>query len=418
MSIIFNETAAPSTPAAGKQTMFYDSSDQKTKCVKDEGYTSTLSNDGLQDRSVIINGGMMIQQKVAAASTAILGISTTTRAGVVADRWAVTTSVASNLNWAQIDSATTQETGLVARFYGSIISATAGKKVMLSQFIFNSAMASLRGKQCRLAVKTNQKVGTAGQTYRLGLLYLTAAGTTDTCPTFLTGAWSASTGVDPAWAATLLPITPDANTPVNGTIAGNYLNINGDNVWQNSSCTFTIPATAKNLIVVLFADATGGTTDNLSVSEFQLTVGPELVDYVQPPMVEDLMRCMRYYQKSFPYAVVPAASVAVATGGFGSMAVQSKAGSGAALAFTIPVDFKLPMKTNTPTITLFTPVGAGAVVYRHNGTTPAIQGTTAVLASSTTDRGCIVTATAEATANGVAGDLGSIHWTASCEPVA
>ena len=410
--LLLNATGVPSTPTTGKGALFYDTTDEKIKFIKDEGYVVTLSNDGLQDRNVVDNGGMAIQQKVAVASTAIAGVSTTTRAGQVADRYAVTASVATNLNWAQVDTATTLESGLTSRYYGSIISATAGKKVMISQWLENLQIASLRSYQVRLSVKTAQKVGSVGQKFRLGLLYLTAAGTTDTQPTFLTGAWSTTTAVDPAFAATLLPITPDANEPENGTINGNYLDIITTSVWQKSSCTFTIPATAKNLMVVLFADATGGTTDNISISEFVLTKGAELVNYERPPYAEELLRCQRWYAKSFPYGTVPAASIAVATAGTGSASIIGKAGA-VALAVHIPVTFPIKMRT-TPTITLFTPVGAGAVPYRIDGTTPAVQ--TAVAQVGPTDTGVTVTATGDAA--GAVGDLVGVHWTASCEPVA
>ena len=96
---------------------------------------------------------------MAVASTAIAGISTTTRAGQVADCWAVTTSVASNLNWQQVDTSGAAESLLESRYYGSIICASAVKKVMLSQWVLNAEMAHLRNKQVRLSLKNSQKVG-------------------------------------------------------------------------------------------------------------------------------------------------------------------------------------------------------------------------------------------------------------------
>jgi hypothetical protein len=47
--------------------------------------------------------------------------------------------------------------------------------------------------------------------------------------------------------------------------------------------------------------------------------------------------------------------------------------------------------------------------------TPAAQGATATIASSLTDRGAVVGATSEATANGVVGDLVSVHYSAEAE---
>jgi len=407
----------PST-ASGYVVVYADTADRKIKVIDQNGVISILNHDGLHNRNVITNSGFCIQQRVAAASTAIAGVSTTTRAGVVADRWAVTTSVASNLNWAKIDTAGAQDTGLQARCYGSIISATAGKKVMLSQWIIDDDMAHLRGQKVRVSIKHNQKVGT-GQTYKLGLLQLNVSGTVDVSPAFLSGAWSTTGGVDPAWGTNLAAITPDSSpTGENGTITGSYLNVTTvATTWTRSSCVFTVPTNAKNLVFVFFSDATGGTTDNISVSEAQQTLGPEIVEFVAPPMSEEIYRCQRFYCKSFPAGIVPAASVSVANGGHGVTGILGKSGSGTALGSQITVMFPVQM-WKTPTVTLFTPTAAGAVVFRHSGTTPAVQGTTAVLANSTTDRGCVVTATNEATTNGAVGDLVGIHYVADAEIVA
>jgi hypothetical protein len=419
MSLLnFTETAAPAAPALNEH-IIYVGTDGKLKQLTDENWTSSFNHDGLHERNIITNGGFNIQQKLPPASTAIAGISTTTRGGVVADCWSVTASVASNLNWQQVDTSAAPEisSGLTSRYYGSIISSSAGKKVMLSQWILNAEMMHLLGKKVRLSVKTNQKVGLT-QNFKLGLLQLTAAGTVDTSPAFLSGAWSTSTGVDPSWGTNLLPITPDAITPQNGTITGNYLVISStQNLWKQSSTIFTIPENCKNLVVVLFADAIGGSTDNISIAEFQLTGDTDVCEYIEPPQVETLLRCQRRYCKSFPIAVLPAASVSVATGGYGDTGVITKAGSGAVNCCFIPIKFPVEMY-KVPTITLFTPITTGALVYRHTGTTPAVQGVTAVQTNATTAKETLVTATAEATANGAVGDLVSIHWVANAEIVA
>jgi hypothetical protein len=418
MSYKGTKHAAPSTPATNKWEFYQDSADNLYKIIDSNGVINTVNNDGLQDRNILTNPGFSVQQKVATASTAITGISTTTRAGVVADCWSITASVASNLNWARIDTNGAQETGLQARYYGSIISSTAGKKVMISQWVLGTEMAHLRGKKVRLSLKHNQKVG-SGQTFRLGLLYLNSSGTVDVSPAFLTGAWSTTTGVDPVWGTNLVAISPDSSpTGENGTINGSYLDITTvATTWTRSSCVFTVPTSAKNLVFVFFSNATGGTTDNISVSEFQITEGADIVSYKEAPFEENLSKCQSRYCKSFPLSVVPAASVSVATGGHGVPFILGKTGSGTVLGSQIPVVFPVVM-WKVPTVTLFTPTAAGALVFRHSGTTPAVQGTTAVLANSTTDRGCIVTATNEATANGAIGDLVSIHYVADAEIVA
>jgi hypothetical protein len=409
------KVSTPSTPAANKSEIFIDTADRKLKQIDDNGVISTLNNDGLQDRNIIVNGGFSIQQRVATASTAISGISTTTRAGQVADRWAVTTSVATNLNWAQIDTSAAPESGLLSRYYGSIISSTAGKKVMISQWVINAEMMHLLGKKVRVSIKHNQKVG-SGQTFKLGLLQLNSSGTVDTSPAFLSGAWSTSTGVDPSWGTNLAAIAPDASpTGENGTISGSYLNVTTvATTWTRSSCVFSVPSNAKNLIVVFFSDATGGTTDNISIAEVQLTQGPDIVDYKEAPLAETLIRCQRFFCKSFPLTIVPAASVTEANGGSGVCGIIGKAGA-TALAVHIPIQFPVQM-FKVPTVTYFTPTAAGAQAFRLDGTSPAVQTATASRTNSTTDRGVVCTATGDA--SGAVGDLVGVHYTADAEFIA
>lgn len=369
---------------------------------------------GLRDYNVLTNGGFAIQQRVATASTLIPSVSTTTRAGQVADRWAVTVSNAATVNWAQIDSSGTPETGLLARYYGSIVSTAQVKKVMISQFILNADMAHLRGQQVRVSVKTNQKSG-AAQVYKLGLLQLNASGTVDVSPAFLSGAWSTVDTTDPSWGTNFAAIAPDASPTVeNGTITGSYLNVTSVvTTWQRSSCCFTVPSTAKNLVVVLFSNITGGATDNISVAEFQLTSGAEVIPYVAAPLGEELLLCQRFFSKSFPLTTVPAASLTVANAGTGSQGIIGVAGA-VAQAVKIAVQFPVQMWKAPTTVTLFTPVNAGAVPMRIDGTTPASQ--TSVLQLGNTDRGLTVKATGDAA--GVVGDLVGVHWTADAELVA
>lgn len=418
MSLLkFTRVAAPATPAANKNTVYVDTADRRIKQLDDNGVISTLSNIGPMDENIITNGGFNIQQRVATASTAITGVSTTTRAGVVADRWAVTASVVTaTARWAQIDTSAAPESGLTSRYYGSMISDTAGRKFMLSQWIINAEMMHLLGKKVRVSLKHNQKVG-SGQTYHIGLLQLNSSGTVDTSPAFLTGAWSTTTGTAPSWGTNLAAISPDTSpTGENCTVNGSYADVTSvASTWTRSSCVFTVPSTAKNLVPVFFSDATGGSTDNISIAEFQMTEGPDIVDYVEPPLALTLIRCQRFFCKSFPLTTVPAASLTEAAAGYIG-GILGKSGSGTALGCIIHVQFPVQMWKTPVTLTLFTPIGSGAVVYRVTGTTPAVQGTTATRAS--TDRGFTVTATNEASTNGAVGDIIGIHYTSDAEIVA
>lgn len=406
--------SAPSTPAANKTEFFIDSN-RRACTIDDNGVISVLNHNGLDECNIIVNGGFSVQQKVAVASTAIAGVSTTTRGGVVSDAWSVTTSVATNLNWAQTDTGSAPEVGLDSRYYGSMIAATAGKKVMVSQWILNEDMRHLLGKKVRVSIKHNQKVG-SGQNFKLGLLQLTSAGTIDTSPAFLSGAWSTTTSVDPAWGTNLAAITPDASpTGENGTISGSYLTVvTVANTWTRSSCVFTVPTNAKNLVMVFYSDATGGSTDNVSVAEAQITLGVEIVDYIEPTFTDNLERCQRRFCKSTPLTVVCAASLSEATAGSGACGMIGKAGA-LALAANYPITFPIVM-FKVPTVTFFTPVTTGAQCYRYSGAAAAAQTATAARASSTTTKGLVVTATGDAL--GTVGDLVGVHFTASSEIVA
>jgi hypothetical protein len=416
MSLIQTKKGRPGKQSANKTAIFVDNNN-RASTVDDKGVLSVLAACGIRSRNVLDNGGFQIQQKIPVASTAIAGISTATRAGVVADRWAVTTSTASNLNWQQVDTIAAPETGLNSRYYGQIIKSSAAKKIMLSQFIVGSDTADLRGKRVRASVKINQKVG-AAQDYRLGIIQLNSLATVDSPPAFLSGAFSATTDVDPAWGTNTAPvnIVPQATIdPENGTIVGNFLNcVSTPSVWTKHSVCFDIPNDCKNLYFVLFSNAIGGTTDNLAVAEFLLTEGEEIFDYTEPPFQYTLARCQLFYTKSFPLAVVPAASIAAATGGLGAPGTVLRTGSGTANACLVNVRFTQRM-FRTPTVSLFSPVGAGVVMYRHTGTTPALQGTTAIVANSTTDMGFSALATNEATTNGAIGDVVGLHYAASAE---
>jgi len=410
MSFKVGKEANPANPGTNKGEFFLSSVTGKPSMILEDGRIIVFSNDGLSDRNILTNGGFNVQQRVAVASTAIAGISTTTRAGQVADRWAVTASVASNINWQQVDTSAAPETGLLARFYGSMIASTAGKKMMISQFIINAEMTHLRGTQVRVSVKTNIKVGNA-QTLKLGLLQLNSSGTVDTCPAFLSGAWSTSNGTDPAWGTNLAAITPDAVTGENGTVSGSYLNISAQQTtWIRSSAVFTVPSNARNLCVVLFSDATSGTTDNISVAEFQLTQGAEIVEYVEPPLAETVLRCQRFFCKSFPLNTAPASALVVGAAGNAETGFVGRAGA-VALASFIQVRFPIRMWKIPTTVTLFAPVGAGAVPYRITGTTPAVQ--TAAAQTGVMDYGLVVSSTGDAA--GVVGDMVGVHYTADAE---
>lgn len=407
MSLTVTKRSIPATPAADKSKIQMDTVDNRYKQIDYNGVISTFNNDGLRDRNILSNAGFTIQQRIAVASTAIPGISTTTRAGQVADRWAVTVGNVTTCLWQQVDTAGAPEVGLSNRYYGRITQATNAAKFTFSQWILGGKTAPLRGKKIRASIKIKQFVG-SNQTYKLAILQLTAAGTVDVSPAF-TSAIGAS-GVDPTWGTNLVKIAADtAVTPENGTIVSDILNVTSTAGWVRSSFVLNVPTDCKNLVFVIWKDATGGATDSLGVAEFGLTQGYEVVDYIPEGLAYELRRCQRFFCKSFPISTVPAAALTEAAAGTGAAGIIGKAGA-VALAAIINVQFPVVM-WKTPVVTLFTPVGAGAVPFRITGTGPVVQ--TAVAQRGLTDRGLTVTATGDAA--GAVGDLVGVHYIAEAE---
>ena len=413
MSLNVFRRSEPNTPTASTSDIYMAIVDNKMMSKTDTGIVSHLNPQVSVNKNGIMNSSFMIQQKIAVASTAIAGVSTTTRAGVVADRWSVTASVTSNLNWQQVDTAAAQETNLQSRYYGSIISSTAGKKVMISQWIRNNEMKHLLGRKVRISFNIRQKSGTTGQKYKLGLIQLNASGTVDTSPAFLASAWSITTGIDPVWGTNLVAITPDSDGQIGGAIVGSFFeSTNSTAAWKaplvTPSAVFTIPADSKNLVIVLFADATGGTTDNLSLSEFNMTIGENQYDWIEESFGSQLRECQAYYSKSFAYGTVPAqnATVVNAVGG-----IAGKAGA-VALAGSIAIRFPVTMVAS-PTVTLYCPTESSAQIDRIDGTTPIAHTGTAQIHLG--DAGVFCTSTG--TTNTAVGDTLAVHYSATAETI-
>lgn len=402
--LTLTKQAQPATPAANKSTLFVDTVDRRLKQIDDNGVVSVLTNPGMQGLSALYNGGFAVQQRVATASTAIPNISGTTRAGQVADRWAVTAGNITTTSWAQINAGTATEAGLIAKYYGKITQASNAAKFILSQVLANEDMCHLRGFKVRLSVKVKQFVG-SNAVYRLGLLALGAAGTADTIPAITSSFNGASS--DPTWGANLTLITPDSSpAPENGTVTGGALSITSSSVWVRSSAVFTIPAGCLNLIPVLYRDTVGAVNDAVGIAEFQMTQGPDIVDYIAQSFGYELVRCQRYFSKSFGQGVVPAQ-----TAGLVNVITALVARAGAtALAAKIPIRYPQTM-FKAPAVTLFNPSAANGQIRRTDGAAAADCSSTAQVSGG--DAGVLVQATGDAA--GTVGDTCAIHYTADAE---
>lgn len=403
--LVQTKGAAPATPASNKSAIFIDTADFRAKQIDSNGVINTLTNDGMKNRSVLDNGSLMVQQRVATASTAIAGITTSTRAGVVADRWAVTASVATNVLWARVDSIGAPETDLLARYYGTITKSTALKKVMLSQYLVANQMAHLRNQKVRLSFKHNQKVGSA-QVLRYGIVQLQSTGTVDAPPAFLSGAWSTSDGTDPAWSANTAAVTPESSpTPENGTVVGSWVETTtAATTWTRTSGVWTVPSNCKGFYVVIFTNTGGASTDSFGFAELQVTQGPEVVDFVQVPDEEVWLRCQQFYCKTFAATTVPVTNAGLNTGELKWAKVVAGATAGRS-----QWQFPWRMWKTPTTVTAYNPAAANAQV-RDETNTVDCSATTFV---GTTDRQTGITYTGNAAT--VAEGLMGVHITADAE---
>ena len=122
------------------------------------------------------------------------------------------------------------------------------------------------------------------------------------------------------------------------------------------------------------------------------------------PFEQELARCQRYYQKSFPYATTPAQNIGNLTGEWVFPAVQ--AGATTQKSSRVPLSGRMRAD---PTVVLFSPSAASAE-GRNETRNENLTSTSAVDPS---ENGFFVQATGSA--GTVVGDTLGVHWTASAE---
>ena len=404
----------PQAPVSGKTVIYADPADSgRVKAIQSDGSIQQLSASGFRDRNFLMNPEFAIAQRQ--VPNTLTTYSSTTARVYAADRWAMVNSVAS-LQFQNVDNNGAPVAGVQARFMGNFKQITGAGKFVLMQWLDGTDSTELAGRTVRFQFKARQTVNPA--TLRLGMLYLNASGTVDTPPATIASAFGL-TGVDPTWGTNLNvinPVTCESSGIINNTRGSSGVDCVLTAAFQRFSATFVIPAGAniKNLVPVIWTSTIPAINDIIQITECGLYVGADIRDYYPRSFGDELIACQRFYEKSFPLLIAPAASVTVANGGYGAQAILNRTGSGTAAAVQVPIQF-VARKRAVPTLTLFTPVGAGATAYRHTGTTPAVQGAAAANTSATTEYGSSITVTAEATTNGAVGDLCSIHWTADAD---
>lgn len=394
--------AAPATQAANKSEMYYDTADNRWKAIDEFGETHQLS-EVQAPKNYLINGGFDIAQRQ--VPTTLTSYAATADRTYAFDRWGLSIQT-SSLQAQQVDTLVTPVTGITASNYLRLLQITGAGKFMLTQVIESDDGSPLRGRTVRVQFKG--KRAASALTVRCAVIEVTSAGTVDAPTNPFTTAWGANS-TDPTLGANLNKVAPVTASVENGTIVNGAAQFVLGTTFLRYGANFALTTTAKNFIVAIWSDSQLAINDDFWITEAALFDAQIPQDWVNDSSANILDDCQRFYEKSFPLLVLPAASVAEA-GNSPRYGIIGKAGA-VALAVNIPITFLVRKRSATPTVTLFTPTAAGAVPFRLSGTTPAAQ--TAVANVGLSDVGLLVTATGDA--NGAVGDRVGVHFTASAE---
>jgi len=390
----------PSTPASGVYGVFVDSSDGLLKVKKPDGSLAVLNDIGRQDNLLLNAEFQYLRRQVPGTLTTY---SSTTALLYNADRWgAVNENASIQVN--QVDTITSPETNLAARFYGQFKKITNQGKIIIAQPLEAVHTAPLRGRQVRFSVKAKNSVGS--HTLRLGLLYLTASGTVDILPATFASAFGAAS-TDPTWGTNLSAITPD-KCSTSASISGAGVSCTLSGTWTQFSGVFTVPSTALNIIPVVYTNNRPATNDIFFLSEMMLNEGQDERVYIarQPGLEQPLLQ--RYFQKSFADIVAPATSVDA-----GKELWVSNLASGTITSpkfrFTVPPRTYSNLSAGGVRTTFYNPAAANAQARNERTSTDC----TSTALTGIGETGFRVTATLPATS--AIGDLMSLQWAINFE---
>ncbi len=218
--------------------------------------------------------------------------ATTTVDGYGADCWKAGFQTAT-MKHKLVDTNGAQESGLQSRFYSSWQQQTNAGKFQVYQALEGSNTYDLNNRVVSFQIKLK---ASGSKTIRLGAFYLTSSGTMDTIPAAAVSStsWGANS-TDPTLGTNLTRIVPSSViSGAQGTVNGNALDCSVTTAWQIFGMVFTVPATAKNLILAVWTDSQFSTNDILSTAEADLHVGAYLRQWLPEQPAEYILDVQRY----------------------------------------------------------------------------------------------------------------------------
>lgn len=337
--------ATPTTPSAGKQSLFCDNTTaRRTKAVDEAGVVKTFDERYLAN--YLRNSDLRFAQRQQPGSATTY--SNLTGRAISADGWGVTNENAS-VQYIRAATSSSPETGLQSATYGTWSKITNTGKIVLSQVIENTDSMPTRGRVVRFQVSLK---ASASKTMKIAVIQNKAAATANAIAATFISAFGAN-NVDPTLGTNLGFLAPVAGvTGDNCTADTNSFICSVTTSWQRFGGCVTVPTDLKNLIVVVWTDTQFAAADTFSMSQASLTDGYEIQDFNTLPYQMEMYRCLRFYCKSFSIDQNPTQAVGVNSG-----EIRSIAGKAGALAEFIPINFQVEM-ISAPAVTLYSPASA------------------------------------------------------------
>ena len=211
---------------------------------------------------------------------------------------------------------------------------TANKKFGLLFPLEAADSAAVLGGTASISFKARKGGSNATlETLRVGLI--TWSSTADSITSDVVSAWG-SAGTNPTLAANWTY----ENTPANIVLTTSF-------VEHRVNAISVDTASGANVALFVWVDDTDATVADLAyLADFQIVPGPVATPIQRRSFAEDLLRCQRFYCKTFAYETIPAQNAGV------NNALQARANGDA--DWSVIWEFPVTMRT-APTITKYNP---------------------------------------------------------------
>jgi len=246
---------------------------------------SKIRSDSLEDtavhgrRNLIINGAMQVAQR----GTSFTGITSTIAYRM--DRWQVGFGAAGS------NYSITQSTDVPDNFKYSMKWQRTASNAVTNSIWFSQAFESVNskvvaGKTCTLSYYAKKGANYSASSSDIQVRIISGTGTDQSATSAITAGWTGYA-------------TPLSTTQVITT------------GWVRYTHTVTFASNVNQVSVNLASNSAGtaGADDSLFITGIQLELGETATPFEHRSFGDELQRCMRYYENSYPYSIAPSTAV-------------------------------------------------------------------------------------------------------------